>query len=407
MDYRIFLDTNIYDAKQYSFNNASFSFLRSKGRENEIKIIINSIVNGEVRQHIKTNVKKAAKELLNAVKQKELAGFRHAGSEYNKYLNIPAPNDWVDKALASFEDFLEECNFELITTNGINVEQIISDYFNVDPPFTSQKKEEFKDAMIISAIMQDLSNLAEYEMYCIVSEDEGFLQGVLNKLSGNTVYNKGKVKTFSKLDELLDFMNNNYKMIDYIKSGKIENIISDAVEKAFYDARINIESLYIDTEDETIEDIVDITAKPYLISVDDETAIVSFEIQCKVYIDYTFINEEASYYDKEERMYLWIKEIERYEAYIVNFSIVLSLDISSYGSNGEIAFREYIEMPTQIDLEEQNLLKSNIVKKNGPFYMAPNGYKAYAETTCPDCGKPIGIYNDGGNGFCINCAGDH
>ena len=27
--------------------------------------------------------------------------------------------------------------------------------------------------------------------------------------------------------------------------------------------------------------------------------------------------------------------------------------------------------------------------------------------TCPDCGSRIGIDNDGGNGFCINCAPNH
>lgn len=26
---------------------------------------------------------------------------------------------------------------------------------------------------------------------------------------------------------------------------------------------------------------------------------------------------------------------------------------------------------------------------------------------CPDCGEKIGMQNDGGNGFCINCALNH
>ena len=26
---------------------------------------------------------------------------------------------------------------------------------------------------------------------------------------------------------------------------------------------------------------------------------------------------------------------------------------------------------------------------------------------CPDCGKPIGLINDGGNGFCSDCASSH
>ena len=32
----------------------------------------------------------------------------------------------------------------------------------------------------------------------------------------------------------------------------------------------------------------------------------------------------------------------------------------------------------------------------------PNAY-----STCPDCGCKINIENDGGNGFCINCAPKH
>lgn len=26
---------------------------------------------------------------------------------------------------------------------------------------------------------------------------------------------------------------------------------------------------------------------------------------------------------------------------------------------------------------------------------------------CPDCGKQIGLHNDGGNGFCVDCAPKH
>ena len=26
---------------------------------------------------------------------------------------------------------------------------------------------------------------------------------------------------------------------------------------------------------------------------------------------------------------------------------------------------------------------------------------------CPDCGQKIGLHNDGGNGFCIDCASNH
>ena len=33
---------------------------------------------------------------------------------------------------------------------------------------------------------------------------------------------------------------------------------------------------------------------------------------------------------------------------------------------------------------------------NGPYF-----------SICPDCGRPIGIDTDGGNGFCTDCAARH
>ena len=50
------------------------------------------------------------------------------------------------------------------------------------------------------------------------------------------------------------------------------------------------------------------------------------------------------------------------------------------------------------------------------FYLTEENRTSYEELersdggtydTCPDCGCRIGIENDGGNGFCINCAPNH
>ena len=45
--------------------------------------------------------------------------------------------------------------------------------------------------------------------------------------------------------------------------------------------------------------------------------------------------------------------------------------------------------------------KDNGNKKNGKTE------KSQIITTCPDCGKPITIENDAGNGFCKDCAPNH
>ena len=62
MIYRVFLDTNIYDAANYSFRNASFSRLRSLAEAGHLQLIMNSVIEGEVRSHISERVKKAVKE---------------------------------------------------------------------------------------------------------------------------------------------------------------------------------------------------------------------------------------------------------------------------------------------------------------------------------------------------------
>lgn len=76
MLYKVFLDTNIYDGVNYSFHNALFLTLRNKAASDELELHINSVVEDEVKAHISRDVKRAAKELSQAISNRSLAGFR-------------------------------------------------------------------------------------------------------------------------------------------------------------------------------------------------------------------------------------------------------------------------------------------------------------------------------------------
>lgn len=65
-------------------------------------------------------MKKAAKGLLDAVKNQKFAGFRSL-SDFQDKLIIPAPKDWVAKAIEEFNEFLEDCHVKRIPLNGIDV----------------------------------------------------------------------------------------------------------------------------------------------------------------------------------------------------------------------------------------------------------------------------------------------
>ena len=51
----------------------------------------------------------------------------------------------------------------------------------------------------------------------------------------------------------------------------------------------------------------------------------------------------------------------------------------------------------RIELTEENRTSCEVVEESDDG----------AYDTCPDCGCRIGIENDGGNGFCIDCAINH
>ena len=63
MFYRVFLDTNIYDGANYSFHNFAFEKMREYAAIGDLALVINSVIEGEVRSHIKRDVKKAVKAL--------------------------------------------------------------------------------------------------------------------------------------------------------------------------------------------------------------------------------------------------------------------------------------------------------------------------------------------------------
>lgn len=417
MYYKVFLDTNIYDGANYSFHNAMFSLLRKMTEDGALQLKINSVVEGEVKKHIGRDVKVAAKKLLEAVKDRSLSSFRNIPS-FQNYLMIPNPKDWVQKAEEEFEEFLISCNCDRISINGIDVEKIMENYFNQKWPFEAAKTDEFKDAFIVASIIKDIIGtedvlgITEDQTYCVISNDKGFRAALEQGTVGIE-----DVRIFPGLKEFTDYLaeKDNYAqhIKAFIESGNADDEIQEAVKEAINSADISVESLFWDIEELDILDIDEIEYTPYIISVYDEgIAKVSFAVTCKVTVYYKYTDENESYYDKEDQCYLWQKIVELEEEYTVAFDMVLSLDVSNCKpemdeDDEEILFEDYTESPSCIELEKDRCISTEVVSETDPFYEDLDGEYDYATDVCPDCGSPIGIANDGGNGFCINCAPNH
>ena len=402
MYYKVFIDTNIYDGANYSFNNGAFTALRTRASRGKLELHINSVVEGETKKHIRSDVKKAAKVLLDAVKNQKFAGFRSLSGFQDK-LDIPDPKEWVAKAIEEFDKFLLDCCVKRISLNGIDVETVIADYFEQNKPFEPKKPDEFKDAIAVASIIQEIAKCNEDEIYVVISNDNGFRAAVKQK-----VEHEYDVIVFDNLNSFVEVLaktdNRSTYLQEFLESDEgVRYEIEEAIKEAVYNASYDIErksSYCIDESD--VVSISDIEFETKILDIVDDFATVSVAAKCTIKIWYKYTDEEQSYWEQEDQDYLWQTIVELEDTYPISFEIDIKLDISgwvpSIEERQDILFEECVEMPSTIILYEDNLLEVEDLTE------APSddGYNI-----CPDCGERIDIENDGGNGFCIKCAQNH
>lgn len=68
----------------------------------------------------------------------------------------------------------------------------------------------------------------------------------------------------------------------------------------------------------------------------------------------------------------------------------------------------YLDFEADDGFEKTTILSGNLKETEyQPLFENEDEYLEGAYDTCPDCGHKINFENDGGNGFCINCAPNH
>ena len=276
MIYRVFLDTNIYDGANYSFRNAQFNRLVSLSKGGQLNVAINSAIEGEVRSHIKENIRKAVNTLHKATIDRAFAGFRNA-QDFKDKLLIPDAEDWIRFAQSEFSEFLNSCAVRRISLNGIDVESVMDDYFQQKLPFEQKKPEEFKDAIAIKSLLLDMKEAWDEPdtiQYCIISADKGFLSAVKTAITGVEI--EDYTILFNSLTEFTDYLAELDKqmqfMLRFLKSEYGEEFLYDTVKEALESSSYEIES---DDEivDQEIIDIDVISIEPHAVSLTNTAGI--------------------------------------------------------------------------------------------------------------------------------------
>lgn len=398
----VFLDSNEYKRCGHNFSSTPMRKLQELADKNVIRLLSTTVVNGEVSEHIREDVD----TFLSA--QKTLA--RKAGAVRNiaDYCDIIRKIDSDDikqKAQQAFSNFIESTHCEILSCNGINNDALLGDYFSKHPPFEERvdKAAEFKDAFI----SYTLKRYAEENdiRVKVVSADKGFCAS----LSGNDRFQvfENSEELFSYITRIEEISRQNAMIIQsFVNQKDVFSTLTDKIEDAILSAGVWVE----DAEDDC--DIVNVEVKniclSYIDDIEEHMITAHFDVIVLLTVDYSCIDGDNSYWDKEEGAYLFLatSELRIIKELQLDFCMTLAVDdsdegqIRSVNEVEEIIIEEDTRYGIRIEPEDGDqieVLQSSLDENEDEEYV-PGAY-----TTCPACGRKINFENDGGNGFCIHC----
>ena len=385
------VDTNIFIAAKYNFAGGSLYNLKKYCADGIVALFTNDIILREVQSHIDEDVDMMARQAKNAIKQPEL---KNAITQ-DAYETIEATiMGATDSLRAQFDEYMKGAT--LLSNQELSIEELFDGYFEKTAPFENNetKKCEFPDAAIIMSIKRYMAENPGMQL-CVVSNDNGW-HNALKDTEGILLY--------SNLRELLDRISEEEdlyaQIIQYMK-GCIAELRESAEEWCVCQ---DWSAIVDDNIDACIEcdELVDIYVSALdlapdcieYIDYEDEFASALFSGVVTFYLGFDYIDHANEVFDREDRAYyntiygMGSAEVK------VSFTGAVTILISDNGKM-ELNSSEFDEVIVE-DVEILDYELTPYRKKDEPYF-----------NVCADCGLPIGIHKDGGNGFCTNCAEYH
>lgn len=328
------IDTNILDAAKYDLGDGStLQLLKNYVDDGIIKVVLSNIVVRESKKHLAKQVNKAC-----GIARKLRAEVLQESTEYlinyvglSRLLEISKDKDaLIQKSEELFDNFLTDINAEILGIDLINLESIIDDYFEINPPFEDgeKKRKEFPDAFIANQIRK---RFWEAEDVAIVSNDNGFKKackeapnhfffGSLGALFD--AINKEKEEAYAETINVIKELQFRiaYTLIEYIKSN--ENIEvrglsydKDGVETGFdYDESYLHNVSNIAFRVDSVDEMTDKYSKVTLLCKADISADCYFE-------DYA-----NAPWDSETKEYVFVETIKMREEHTSRFECRIEVD---------------------------------------------------------------------------------
>lgn len=385
----VFIDTQVYINESYNFNEKGrFSYFLKQILDDKVIHLTSEIVVKEVEKHIKKDVSEVVNSFNKVVNNRKFAIFRE--KEY-KQLQKMNESEMVEEAITIFQKYLSDTKPFMLNSETINLNTVISDYFEVKKPFgiKKDKKSEFPDAF-------NISMLREYSLHnppvIIVSADGDFSE-------------EENIFCFKKLGELLDAINSQdeitQKVKEFLKSKHqyiFEKIESELMD---YDLELEVDGTYTDRKglkhgfEYDLSELLSFSPISLInvdvLNIDLSDRIITITLDCKAILELScsFFDEEWGYLDTHGIM----EEIH-------NTTIPVTINIFFQNDKGNDIFDiDNMEVDiSDIELNQFTLTERSRVRTNARLSVI---------NPCPDCGCEMTFETEGGNGFCVDCAPNH
>jgi hypothetical protein len=353
----VFLDTQVIISNNFQFfTKENLSRMIDLSKEDRLSLYFTQITIDEIRLNIINAVKDAEK----AIKAKQ---FRWSVSVLYNYRQDPSfqgifqrfDSDAIQaEILGQFEEYLTECQAQIISLNGISIENIFEKYFAKRPPFKDgRKKDEFPDAFAIAAL----------ELWCQKNDQKMYI------ISGDSDWKSAchdhqKLEYLEKPEALFQLLEFDDKLIEELADNffnhylrEIEEFVGDQFVYLGFD--VDTASLSIPIDNDTVDNVQIESIKlkeKYLIRVEETKLYFSCRFAVKFQAEVTYEDFSEAVYDKEEGRYYfgeWIQTVAENE-YLTNVEVEIEFsgEDPQFTELTDVSIREefitvYLEDPNE------------------------------------------------------------
>jgi hypothetical protein len=325
VDRNVFIDTSIFIANNYAYNNPTFKALVEYVLQDRVHVVLSSVTVEEVKSHIEKDSEKAVTGIKKA--RSEARILRNLSDHPIAQLFIDLDSKRLQQMLTQqFDNFLSAARVTIVPISEADVEKVFEIYFKREAPFgEGKKKSEFPDAFVLSALNEWCES--EGEKAYVVSSDPDMKEAVVS--SPCLIH-------LHTLEEFIARITLYYEELAPLALRLIEenkSVIKDAVSDQFSCLSFWIEDQDGYVDEIRVDEIED--GEFYLFSVvpgeDGESAEAHFELTTgvKFLADVTYDNLDTAAYDSEDKVLIpWekiSKTVEQSEIVIVDIKCLFSV----------------------------------------------------------------------------------